>query len=46
MKAIAHMLILGKHGNIAFIHIGYGESELPKLVDGINELLAKETPAG
>jgi hypothetical protein len=32
------MVILGRDGRIAAIHIGYGESEIPQLVDEINSL--------
>lgn len=38
VDAIPHMVILGRDGRIAAIHLGYGESELPALVDEINAL--------
>jgi thiol-disulfide isomerase/thioredoxin len=38
VKAIPHMIIIGRDGRIAAVHIGYGESELPNLVKEINEL--------
>ena len=33
VTAIPHMIIVGRDGRIAAIHIGYGESELPALID-------------
>jgi thiol-disulfide isomerase/thioredoxin len=41
VTAIPHLVILGRDGRIAAIHIGYGESEIPQLVDEINSLWAK-----
>lgn len=41
VKAIPHMVIIGRDGRIAAIHIGYGESEIPALVDEINALWNK-----
>ena len=38
VDSIPHMVILGRDGRIAAIHVGYGESELPALVDEINSL--------
>ncbi len=40
VQAIPHMVIVGRDGRIAAIHVGYGESEIPKLVDEINSLWA------
>jgi peroxiredoxin len=42
VTAIPHMVIIGKDGKIAAIHIGYDESELPALVDEINALLLRD----
>jgi len=42
VKAIPHMIIIGRDGRIAAIHIGYGESEIPTLVDEINSLWTKD----
>lgn len=42
VTAIPHMVIIGKDGKIANIHIGYSEAELPALVDEINALLLKD----
>lgn len=44
VTAIPHMVLIGKDGKIAAIHIGYDESELPALVDEINALLLTDTP--
>lgn len=41
VDAIPHMIIVGRDGRIAAIHLGYGEDEIPELVDEINGLLAK-----
>jgi peroxiredoxin len=38
VKAIPHMMIIGRDGRIAAVHIGYGESEIPILVKEINGL--------
>jgi thiol-disulfide isomerase/thioredoxin len=38
VKAIPYMVIIGRDGRIAAIHIGYGEGEIPVLVDEINSL--------
>lgn len=46
VTGIPHMIIIGRDGRIAAIHIGYGEGEIPVLVKEINELLAaKPEPA-
>jgi thiol-disulfide isomerase/thioredoxin len=39
VNGIPHMVILGKDGRIAAIHVGYGEGEIPDLVKEINGLL-------
>jgi len=41
VKAIPHMVIIGRDGKIARIHIGYSEQNIPALVDEINALLAQ-----
>jgi thiol-disulfide isomerase/thioredoxin len=38
VKAIPHMIIIGRDGRIAAVHIGYGEGEIPGLVKEINGL--------
>ncbi len=43
VTAIPHMVIIGRDGRVAAIHVGYGEGEIPILVKEINALLA--TPA-
>jgi thiol-disulfide isomerase/thioredoxin len=40
VKAIPHMIIIGRDGRIAAVHVGYGESEIPTLVKEINGLWA------
>jgi len=40
VKGIPHLVIVGRDGRIAAIHVGYGESEIPVLVEEINKLLA------
>jgi len=40
VKGIPHLVIVGRDGRIAAIHIGYGEGEIPVLVEELNKLLA------
>jgi hypothetical protein len=44
VTAIPPMVIIGRDGHIAAIHVGYSESEIPELVDEINSLWS--APAG
>jgi len=44
VTAIPHMVIIGKDGKIAAIHVGYSEDDIPTLVDEINALLDKDVP--
>jgi thiol-disulfide isomerase/thioredoxin len=41
VKGIPHMIIVGRDGKIAAIHVGYSEEELPVLVDEINSAWSK-----
>ena len=41
VKGIPHMIIVGRDGKIAAIHVGYSEQELPILVDEINSAWSK-----
>jgi thiol-disulfide isomerase/thioredoxin len=43
VTAIPHMIIIGRDGRIAAIHVGYGESEIPTLVSEINGLWASSS---
>ena len=43
VTGIPHMVIVGRDGRIAAIHVGYGEGEIPVLVKEINSLLAAKT---
>jgi thiol-disulfide isomerase/thioredoxin len=45
VHAIPHMIIVGKDGRIAAIHIGYSQAEIPTLVDEINGLWRAQGPA-
>jgi thiol-disulfide isomerase/thioredoxin len=38
VKAIPHMIVIGRDGRIAAVHVGYGEGEFPTLVNEINRL--------
>jgi hypothetical protein len=38
VHAIPHMIVIGCDGKIAAVHLGYGESEIPRFVDEINAL--------
>ena len=44
VTGIPHMDIIGRDGRIAAIHIGYGEGEIPTLVDEINGLWTSSSP--
>ena len=50
VDGIPHMVVIGRDGRIAAVHVGYGESEIPVLVDEINSLWNKpaepERPEG
>ena len=39
VEGIPHMVIINSEGVISAIHVGYGESQLPELVEEINEVL-------
>ncbi|MBS0418298.1 MAG: TlpA family protein disulfide reductase [Proteobacteria bacterium] len=43
VDGIPHMIIIGRDGRIAAVHVGYGESEIPDLVNEINALWNKPT---
>jgi thiol-disulfide isomerase/thioredoxin len=45
VRAIPHMIIIGRDGRIASIHVGYSESEIPALADEINSLWAQPVAA-
>lgn len=45
VDAIPHMVLIGRDGRVAAIHVGYGEGEIPILVKEINALLATPAPA-
>lgn len=44
VEGIPHMLIIDAEGKVASVHVGYGESSLPGLVDEINAV-ARGLPA-
>jgi thiol-disulfide isomerase/thioredoxin len=41
VNGIPHMVVIGRDGRIAALHVGYGEGEIPVLVDEINSLWNK-----
>ena len=41
VKSVPHMFIVNKQGQVAQIHIGYGESMLPQLIEELNILITK-----
>jgi thiol-disulfide isomerase/thioredoxin len=45
VKAIPHMIIIGKDGNILSVHKGYGEESLDGIVDEVNRALAASPAA-
>lgn len=42
VKALPFLVIVGKNGLVKFMQTGYDESEIPKLVNKINEALLEE----
>jgi thiol-disulfide isomerase/thioredoxin len=44
VDSIPHMLIIGKDGRIAALHIGYSENDIPVFVKEINALMAAGAP--
>lgn len=43
VDSIPHMVMIGRDGRIAAIHLGYGEDEIPQLVEEINAQLTKNS---
>jgi hypothetical protein len=43
VKGIPHMIIVGRDGKIAAIHVGYSEQAIPILMDEINSAWNKPT---
>lgn len=41
VEGIPHMVIIDEEGKVASVHVGYGESQLPALVDEINEIASR-----
>lgn len=41
VEGIPHMVIIDAQGKVAAVHIGYGESQLPALIDEINKIARK-----
>ena len=41
VKSVPHMFIVNRQGQVAQIHIGYGESMLPQLIEELNILITK-----
>lgn len=41
VNSLPHMIIIGRDGRIAAIHVGYAESEIPMLANEINSLWAQ-----
>jgi thiol-disulfide isomerase/thioredoxin len=44
VRAIPHMIIVGRDGRIAAIHVGYSEAQMPSLVDEINATWRQTAP--
>lgn len=42
VRAIPHLLIIGKDGRISFRHVGYSESSIEGMVSEVNKALAGE----
>lgn len=45
VDAIPHMVIVGRDGRVAAIHVGYSESEIPALINEINSLWSQASAA-
>jgi thiol-disulfide isomerase/thioredoxin len=46
VRAIPHMVLIGRDGKISYVQLGYGESVIDKLLPKVNEaLLASAAPA-
>jgi thiol-disulfide isomerase/thioredoxin len=45
VDAIPHMVIVGRDGRIAAIHVGYSEGEIPALIQQINSLWQEAPPS-
>lgn len=43
VRGIPHMIIVGRDGKIAAIHVGYSEKQIPILIDEINSAWNKTT---
>jgi thiol-disulfide isomerase/thioredoxin len=46
VHSIPHMVIIGPDGRIVAVHLGYGEDEVPVVVNELNRLLAASAAAG
>ncbi|HEY6922951.1 MAG TPA: hypothetical protein VI653_05750 [Steroidobacteraceae bacterium] len=44
VKALPHMIIVGRDGKIAAVHVGYSEEDIPLLVEEINSTWSKTSP--
>ncbi|WP_430390823.1 TlpA family protein disulfide reductase [Dyella sp. 20L07] len=44
VKGIPHMVMIGRDGRIAHIHIGYGEDMAQQILDEVDELLDQPAP--
>jgi len=42
VEGIPHMVIIDAEGKVASVHVGYGESSLPGLIDEINTVARKQ----
>ncbi|MFI4969568.1 MAG: TlpA disulfide reductase family protein, partial [Lysobacterales bacterium] len=45
VSGLPHLVMVGKAGRVAHVHIGYAEKSLPGFVDEINALLDEPEPA-
>lgn len=42
VQAVPRLFMVDKAGRLAYVHSGYSEASLPKIVDKVNELLREE----
>lgn len=45
VEGIPHMVIIGRDGKVAAVHIGYGEGMLPALIEEINDIASQPVDA-
>lgn len=44
VDGIPHMVVIGRDGRIAVLHVGYSKDAVPGIIDELNKLLSAPTP--